>query len=241
MPRMACWIALMIFASGVQVTGHTCSARDTYRFTARPPQVGDRSEQQMRSLLDMKMTVSQAGQVVYTSDGNVEHTQSRKAEVLEVHDRRATKAKVTFETSEQVTSQKDRPPTTAKLPVAGKTYLAARVGRGAGHHRRAGQQTQRRRAGAGPAGHGSAGPAKPADAILRRPQRRGGPDRPSAQFGSQGTIRRSGTSWAKSRNWTCCFWARRRSRAPNVRCFTPRSKSVRRTPAAGRFRFRESS
>jgi hypothetical protein len=128
MPQRIPSIALVVVLSAIATSGHASFARDTYRFTARKPQVGDRSQQELRFLLDVKMTVSQSGQIVYTSDGNVERTQSRKVELLETREGKATKAKVTFDTSEQVTSQKDRPATIAQLPVAGKTYLAQRVG-----------------------------------------------------------------------------------------------------------------
>jgi hypothetical protein len=119
---------LVVVVSAIASASSACFARDTYRFTARKPQVGDRSRQELRFLLDVKMTVSQSGQIVYTSDGNVERTQSRQVELLEAREGKVTKAKVTFDTSEQVTSQKDRPAATAQLAVAGKTYLAERVG-----------------------------------------------------------------------------------------------------------------
>jgi len=76
-------VALVAFTSALHANGQACFARDTYRFTARPPQVGDRSQQELRFLLDVKMSVSQSGQIVYTSDGNVERTQSRSVEVGE--------------------------------------------------------------------------------------------------------------------------------------------------------------
>jgi len=121
-------VALVVVSTAIAAAGNTAFARDTYRFTASKPQVGDKSQQELRFLLDVKMTVSQSGQIVYTSDGNVERTQSRQVEVLETREGKATKAKVTFDTSEQVTSQKDRPPAATQLPVAGKTYVAERVG-----------------------------------------------------------------------------------------------------------------
>ncbi len=120
--------AIVILAIVQAATTSTAHAAESYRFTDRAPQVGDQATQGIDFDMKLSMTVHQAGQVIESVDRDMQRKQRRRVTVLEIDGRLVTRAKVYYETSEQMVAEADKPPVSARHPVVGKTYLVSRPG-----------------------------------------------------------------------------------------------------------------
>lgn len=126
MRRTAClgWLAAIVAGSAI---GLPVFAQDSCRFTHRTPQVGEQRTQAVRFAMDMVLTTRQQGQVVGSSEQTVHRRQNRRLTILESTPGRVSKVKVTYDVAEQAVAQKGEPNVTVPQPVAGKTYIVARV------------------------------------------------------------------------------------------------------------------
>ena len=104
------------------------AAEESYRFTYRPAQVGDQSTQDVKFLFELKATIRQVGQIVYSTDRDIQHVQRRRVKLLQSADPRTSRARLTFDTARQTTTTDGRPAAPTDQPVAGKTYFVARSG-----------------------------------------------------------------------------------------------------------------
>jgi hypothetical protein len=133
-------LAVWVLASGVPVSRGW--AAETYRFQYRPPAVGQEMSHELRFAIDATIALQQAGQVIESKRYAVDRRQRRRITILETTKDFVSKARVHYELAQQtVTSpaaeepgkprpgaQPDSPAeTTVKQPVAGRSYVVARI------------------------------------------------------------------------------------------------------------------
>jgi hypothetical protein len=98
------------------------------QFTYRPLGVGDQARETIRFALSLKTIRSQDGQVVDMADQAVERDEHSLVVRLPAQPGQAAKARITYEMSHQTVQARGGASNESERPVAGKSYVVARVG-----------------------------------------------------------------------------------------------------------------
>lgn len=98
------------------------------RFARRDARVGDRAHQEIDFEVNLIIAIRQHGQTIHTRDQGNRQRQSRDVSVLEVRKGLATKARVDYGISQQISAPRGEgaDENIRRDPVAGKSYLVAR-------------------------------------------------------------------------------------------------------------------
>ena len=125
--RKFCVTVLLVTMTGSLTTDGAVAA-EAVRFAVRSVQVGDRTEQQIQFDLNLEMTIEMSGQKVDTSARLMERQEQYRMTVLEHQLGGTTKVRLTYDQAKQAVTDDQRSKQNKPLPVAGKTYLVARIG-----------------------------------------------------------------------------------------------------------------
>ncbi len=88
--------------------------------------MGDRAEQVQQFRLNLNLTIQQDGRVLEEVRGNVENVQKKQVELIGVMNGVTRRARVRFEQAERRSFEEGKQPNIQRLPVEGKSYVAAR-------------------------------------------------------------------------------------------------------------------
>ena len=122
-----CWLLLLLTFFSEKTS---LMAAESCTFSRRPSAVGDITNQTVKCDLQLEMAIRQGNQVVEAKQQEIQRSQNRKIKVVSVGKTAPQKAIVTYVSSSiQVKQQKGQQPTSAKQPVAGKSYYVTRVGK----------------------------------------------------------------------------------------------------------------
>ncbi len=102
---------------------------EQFRFTYVPLAVGDEASETTHVALDLKTVLSQDGEVINMTEQAVERNEHAVAQRLAPAEGESAKARITYETSEQTTSERGGGTHGDERPVSGKTYIVARQGK----------------------------------------------------------------------------------------------------------------
>ncbi|HEY2838583.1 MAG TPA: hypothetical protein VGJ26_05515 [Pirellulales bacterium] len=103
-------------------------AAETLRFTYKPLDVGDQASETSEFGLDLKTTVAQGHEVINVAAQKAERNERITAERLPTEKGQTARARIKYEASDQVTTDRSGAVHGAERPVAGKTYVATREG-----------------------------------------------------------------------------------------------------------------
>jgi len=106
----------------------TVGAAEQFKFTYKPLEVGDQASETSEFALDLKTTVAQGHEVINVAAQKADRNERVIAERLPATPGQTAKARIKYETSEQVTTDRSGATHGTERPVAGKTYIAAREG-----------------------------------------------------------------------------------------------------------------
>lgn len=120
----------ILCAIAVCIAGATtiAGAAEQYKFTYKPLDVGDQASESSEFALDLKTTVAQGHEVINVAAQKADRNERIVAERLPVAKGQTAKARIKYESSEQVTTDRTGAAHGAERPVAGKTYIATREG-----------------------------------------------------------------------------------------------------------------
>jgi len=96
-------------------------------FSQQPTYVGDRVVQRVGLELGIETKITQSGQIAHESNTQMRRRQERKVEVLEVHEGRVLRAKVSFPLSRAMSPEGPDPEQEEIQPVEGNSYLVTRI------------------------------------------------------------------------------------------------------------------
>lgn len=121
-------LAWLVATVCVAFTAASAQGQEKYRFTYRPLDVGDQASETSEFVLDLKTTVAQSHEVINVAAQKAERSERVSAERLPAEEGQTARARITYESSEQVTTDRSGAVHGAERPVAGKTYIVARAG-----------------------------------------------------------------------------------------------------------------
>jgi hypothetical protein len=118
------WMIAVCFSCAATSAG----AAEQFKFTYKPLEVGDQASETSEFALDLKTTVAQGHEVINVAAQKADRNERITAERLPAAKGQTAKARIKYESSEQVTTDRAGVTHGAERPVAGKTYIAAREG-----------------------------------------------------------------------------------------------------------------
>jgi|GEM_PF-6435796 len=120
--------AWLLTACCILSAAGTATGAEQFRFTYRPLEVGDQASEISEFALDLKTTVAQAHEVINVAGQKAERNERIHAERLAATEGQSARARITYESSDQVTTDRSGAVHGVERPVSGKSYIAARAG-----------------------------------------------------------------------------------------------------------------
>ncbi len=104
-------------------------AAEAVQFAARNPQVGQQGSHDVRFVLDMSITLKQAGQIVSTEKQSLTREQQRQITIVATAAESASKVRVHYAKATELSTRGTQSGTARQQPIEGRTYLVERQGK----------------------------------------------------------------------------------------------------------------
>jgi hypothetical protein len=104
------------------------TAAETVQFTNRPPQAGQHGSRDMQFVLDLDVSLHQAGQTISSEHQSLSREQERQVRIVQVDHGLVTKAEVTYSQARQTVGRGKQEGAPQSQPIEGKTYVVERSG-----------------------------------------------------------------------------------------------------------------